>query len=257
MERIPMFCVVHKEVPYPFPDRWIKPLSTATGKKISGVSLSIDSGVNISHLNRNFAELTAHYWASKNLGATEHIGFCHYRRYFNFITVENQGHPKLFVEPNGAVLNFLDSFEQEEQARRLLKRFDAITCRSYILNDTIEGQFIKSHSEEIWKIFIETIRKVSPYWISENLDYFQLSNKFTFYLMYIMKRNIFDEFIVHLFDVLFPIFEKIGDIQDSGGVRFELCRYPAYLAERFMMLYLFSRNVRTFEAQAITFEQNA
>jgi hypothetical protein len=54
------------------------------GKAVSDTDLGIlgdNSGDNISHLNRFYSELTATYWAWKNLDV-EFIGICHYRRYF-------------------------------------------------------------------------------------------------------------------------------------------------------------------------------
>src|SRR5690606_30568347 len=46
-----------------------------------------DVGDHISHKNCHFAELTAAYWAWKNmaqLGTPDHVGLFHYRRYLNF-----------------------------------------------------------------------------------------------------------------------------------------------------------------------------
>ena len=57
------------------------------GKSISNVDLGIqgdNSGDNISKKNKEYCELTAHYWAWKNLKGIDKIGLAHYRRYLDF-----------------------------------------------------------------------------------------------------------------------------------------------------------------------------
>ncbi len=43
-----------------------------------------DEGDNDSGLNKMLCEMTAQYWAWKHVTDAEYVGFCHYRRYFNF-----------------------------------------------------------------------------------------------------------------------------------------------------------------------------
>ena len=43
-----------------------------------------DEGDNISNKNKTYCELTAQYWAWKNMEA-DYYGFFHYRRYFHLI----------------------------------------------------------------------------------------------------------------------------------------------------------------------------
>lgn len=49
-----------------------------------------DTGNHISEKNPFYSEMTAQYWAWKNVHDVEYIGFCHYRRYFGeTITKDN------------------------------------------------------------------------------------------------------------------------------------------------------------------------
>jgi hypothetical protein len=43
-----------------------------------------NDGENISSMNNFYSELTGFYWVWKNHKILDYIGFCSYRRYFNF-----------------------------------------------------------------------------------------------------------------------------------------------------------------------------
>ena len=58
-------------------------VGAALGKEKLENMLADDTGENISEKNPMYCELTAQYWAWKNLEA-DYYGFFHYRRYLNF-----------------------------------------------------------------------------------------------------------------------------------------------------------------------------
>lgn len=82
MCKVKILVAQHKEAEV-FQDETYMPIHV--GKAISKIDLGIigdDTGDNISSLNPYYCELTAQYWAWKNLHNVEYIGLCHYRRYF-------------------------------------------------------------------------------------------------------------------------------------------------------------------------------
>ena len=88
MSQVKIFCVYHKPARL-YSSDCIEPIQVgcANAKVDLGI-LRDDIGDNISSLNGECCELTAHYWVWKNY-LPEHpdlewIGFCHYRRFLDF-----------------------------------------------------------------------------------------------------------------------------------------------------------------------------
>lgn len=84
MKNIKILISCHKKTEY-IKNAILQPiqLGCALSNKYFPDMLHDDDGENISNLNSMYCELTAQYWAWKNLDA-DYYGFCHYRRYFNF-----------------------------------------------------------------------------------------------------------------------------------------------------------------------------
>ena len=256
MPDIDIYSVSYKKIDYPLPSNWIKTIAVNNLKLDNMFHYNDNVLDNISHLNRYYGELTAQYWVHKNLLSSNHIGFCHYRRYFNFVLNDYRGHPKIRLNPDTSTISFLDSFNQQDVAKKILQIYDVILTPQYLLKDNIELQWKKNHPIEIWDIFLRSIAINAPSWLTKKIEFFQLSHQFHFYLMYIFPRDIFSEYMDILFRVIDPVFQIIGDIPDIEGSRFQPSRYPAYLAERFLMLYVFAKGLKVYDAQIVALEDN-
>jgi hypothetical protein len=142
-DNIKILVCAHKECEFPKDDIY---LPIQVGKAISDTDLGIqgdDTGDNISKKNKIYCEMSAVYWAWKNVRTIypdiEYIGLCHYRRYFTF-----------------------NNYFIRNSIRKLLKYFKDIMIvlfrikSSYYLFDTqIVRSFNRSHS--ILKYFSNNI----------------------------------------------------------------------------------------------------
>lgn len=144
-----------------------------------------DTGDNISSKNAGYCELTGLYWAWKNLPA-DYLGMVHYRRHFSLY----QGKDKW------------KSILTESQAERLCKRFDIILPRKrHYYIETLYSHYEHTHYIEHITHTRQIISEKYPEYI-ESFDSVLNQSKGYMFNMFIMKRELLDEYCAWLFDIL-------------------------------------------------------
>lgn len=208
-KQIKIFISCHKECNL-LRNKYIQPIQV--GCSVSGQHFNNmfhdDDGDNISYLNPMYCELTAQYWAWKNVDA-DYYGFMHYRRYFSF-------NPNLLPEdPYGNIVlddlsadNLKKLYLDEETVRTLVPQYDVITLipneMRYLGAETVY-QHAKEESpfhriEDLDKI-IDIINTRHPEYKSSAEKYLNSSYGY-FCNMYILRKEIFQAYCEWLFDIL-------------------------------------------------------
>ena len=148
------------------------------GKSLSEFNLGFqgdNTGDNISEMNSMFCELTAHYWAWKNLQC-EYIGVVHYRRYFDYCF-------------------------SEENVDKIFNNYDIILTTpivrslplSYKLNGILAEYVI---------IFLKVLERMYPEYKSTALNYIYNGNKDICYNMFLTRKDLFDKYAEWEFSIL-------------------------------------------------------
>ena len=164
-----------------------------------------NTGNNISKKNPYFCELTGMYWAWKNLKA-DYVGLAHYRRHFKGKTKSKS------------------KFEQvlsDKEINELLKSNDIILPkkREYYIENLYSHYEHTLHIETL-DITGEIIKEKYPEYMKE----FELLKKRTsahMFNMFIMKKEIMNDYCEWLFDILFELEKRIDTSKyDSFHARF-------------------------------------
>lgn len=173
-----------------------------------------DTGDNISEKNPLYSEMTAQYWAWKNIRDTEYIGFCHYRRGFE-IRFNEQNVQGLFNDGTDVIL--AGPILREKGRYDFLKNYvclEDLTIMLYVIK----------------KLYPEYYKTVSNYAYG-NLDY-PLN-------MLVCKKVLFDQYAKWIFDILFEC-EKYIKSSPYSRAR----RVYGYLSEFLMPVYFIHHGLK-------------
>ena len=198
-----------------------------------------DQGENISDKNRTFCELTALYWAWKNLNA-DIIGLCHYRRYLG---ASSSLAFHLFTEKKKQILN-------EAQIEMMLKGYDIILPKKrHYWIETRGSQYAHAHHIEDLQVTEQILQeKYSAYFPAwKNM---LTSRSGHICNMFIMRRELLNEYCTWLFDILFETEKRLDISSYSENDR----RVFGFLGERLLDVWIETNKLRYIEMPIINLE---
>lgn len=195
-----------------------------------------NEGENISSKNPYFNELTAIYWAWKNLSA-DIIGVNQYRRYF----VSTKKSTKDFSEI--LTLNQIENLVNEDKIIVPQKR------HYYI--ETIESHYLHTHSEQGLDSLKEVFSSYSKNY-QKALDGVLQSRSAHMFNMFVMTKANFDEYCTWLFNVLFQVEKKIDYSKLVGNEK----RVLGFLSEFLLDVWINVNDKSFTEVPVLFMEKN-
>ncbi len=208
-----------------------------------------DIGENISEKNRVYCELTALYWAWKNLDA-DYYGLFHYRRYL-YPDEKEKRHYRIEREPTEGLLNQLGY----EGYGELIEKCDLIVPKGENMYIPVRQHYADApfHHKKDLDLIEEIIGGKYPAYVPAMEEY--LAGTVCYFgNIGIMKCDVFEDYCTWLFSILNE-FDQRTDLRGYGT---QELRVNGYLAERLLGVYYTHRKdaLNTLELPRVYFEPN-
>ena len=205
-----------------------------------------NEGENISKDNPRYCELTAHYWAWKNqdkLENPDYVGLMHNRRHFIFD--ENLPIPSIkatwlpgssfYIYP--PITNDYLNHVSEDKIKPYFPQYDCMVIKGYYEPEVSFGKRITKsfglENPEIFNVLVDIIQKKYPTYYAELKDFLQ-GNKQYLCNMFVMKKELFDEYSSFLFGVLSEVDKRVDSARFTGSK----LRFLGYLGEYLLTLFI-------------------
>lgn len=162
-----------------------------------------NTGEHISEKNSKFCELTGLYWAWKNLEC-DYLGLVHYRRHFSLKSFQQQKKRGVF-----------DSVLSTEEAQNILKEYPIIVPKKrYYVIETLYSHYEHTHYAEHLDVTRDIIKELYPEYLKE---YDKVMNQKSGHMfnMFIMRKDLSDQYCEWLFSILFELEKRLGDKEYS------------------------------------------
>lgn len=222
--------------PFPiFKSEVYQPILTSSVDWNNKALIKDNTEINIAEKNKNYGELTGHYWVWKNFlpqTDSEYIGFCHYRRFLDFNISTNTKISFALTFEQG----FKQTFKKytEENILKCIDGYDIILPHPYLYTKTVYANYIHHHPRKDLDLAFNLLEEKYPEYINAGVKITQALEMYTC-MNFIMKKELLDEYFEWIFGFLSEL-EKITDW--SQYTEYNQIRTPAFIAERFFNIWL-------------------
>lgn len=226
MKDIKIIIATHKSYRMPSYDIYLPIQVGAEGKDLDLGFVKDNEGENISIKNPNYCELTALYWAWKNLDA-DYIGLAHYRRHF-------------------AMNKKKDKWERVADREFIEKQLESTDIilpkpRNYYI-ETSYSQYVHAHHKEDLDTTRDIIKEKYPTYIVA-YDRLMKSTKGHRFNMFIFKKQFFDEYMTWMFDILFELEKRLDISTYSDNDK----RVFGFVSERLLDVWIYTQKYKFIE----------
>ncbi|MBQ3694915.1 MAG: DUF4422 domain-containing protein [Synergistaceae bacterium] len=206
---------------------------------------------NISEKNPTYSELTALYWAWKNLKKiypdVKYVGWTHYRRFFAFH--ERKYFTSLIEKPAEEIRKYRVN---PDEIINILESGRIITAKRDSFLIPVYWQYSQCHSSEDYRTLRKVINEKFPDYYETFMNFMERNNKISLFCMFIMKYDEFIKYCEWLFSVLSEVEPLLIHSEHYNSGR---KRVFAYMAERLMNVYILKNKLKTKELNVYFYEK--
>ncbi len=233
-KKLTIYVITHKKYSFPKSDIYLPLHVGKKGKETLGYA-DDDTGSSISQKNPTHCELTGMYWVWKNaINTSDYIGFTHYRRYFKGSD---------FVFNGKKILDKKEIFS-------ILEANDIIipTKRKYYI-ESVYDHYKNAHYEKDILATRNIILELHPEFINA-FDKIMQGSSLYLCNMFIVKAEIFDEYMQWLFSILDELENRI-DIKTYDSYQ---GRVFGFIGERLFNIWIEHSDLNTREIKVANLE---
>ena len=230
---VKLVVAAHKPYWMPSDPLYVPVQAGAAGKPSLGFQRD-DSGENISGKNPNYCELTALYWAWKNL-ACDALGLAHYRRHFTVKRGRKDRRDVLTSAQAAALLQGTDVLLPKKRRYWIETNYSQYAHAHHAADLDETRQVLRARCPEYLPAFDRVMKRTS-------------GHRFN---MFLMKRVLADRYCDWLFGVLFELEARLDSSDYSDNDR----RVFGFVAERLLDVWLETNGVQYKEIPYVFLEK--